>query len=387
MAARHVLVKNLATIETLGCMSVLCSDKTGTLTEGNMVGLPVIPNVVEKRILILCQSVRGIAVSDAEYSLDADDASEKFFVPELSISLRTSSPFSQLSLISRLCNGAKFEGNTIASVPQRVINGDPTDTAVLRFAEESLHKCLSLDDTADMLALLSDDYKKIFEIPFNSRNKWMMSVVQDHTKLDSTRAWMLIKGAPDVLFPSATSIVNSNGKSVPFNSAHQNRLSQLQHKWSSEGQRVIAVCKRSLDILKLPKDENELEEMLYDELEDAELTLVGLISIRDPPRADVKDVVEIIRAAGVRIFMITGDFMITAVAIAKQVLIAQFPLRVGSHTYKSFFRSESLHKIGMIPFIAFRGQRALALETNQRCLRRPRKKIYRFPCRCAKLLR
>ena len=91
----------------------------------------------------------------------------------------------------------------------------------------------------------------------------------------------------------------------------------LQHKWSSEGQRVIAVCKRSLDAVKLPKDETELEEVLYSELQ--ELTLIGLISIRDPPRADVKDAVRVIRAAGVRIFMVTGDFMITAVAIAKQV--------------------------------------------------------------------
>ena len=274
------------------------------------------------------QSVRRIAVSDMEYSLDADDVSEKSFIPELSISLKTSSPLSQLALTSRLCNGAKFEGNTNASVPERTIKGDPTDTAVLRFAEESLHKCLSLDSTADVLPLLSDDYKKIFEIPFNSRNKWMMSVVQDCTsksgESESTgQAWMLIKGAPDVLFPSSTSILDSNGKAVPFNAAHQTRLSQLQHKWSSEGQRVIAVCKRSLDALKLPKDETELEEMLYSEID--ELTLVGLISIRDPPRADVKDAVRVIRAAGVRIFMVTGDFMITAVAIAKQVLIASPP--------------------------------------------------------------
>jgi sodium/potassium-transporting ATPase subunit alpha len=128
---------------------------------------------------------------------------------------------------------------------------------------------------------------------------------------------MLIKGAPDVLFSSSTSILDSDGKPVPFNAAHQNRLTQLQHQWSSEGQRVIAVCKRSLDGIKLPKDESELEEKLYSELE--ELTLVGLISIRDPPRADVKEAVKVIRAAGVRIFMVTGDFMITAVAIAKQV--------------------------------------------------------------------
>ena len=128
---------------------------------------------------------------------------------------------------------------------------------------------------------------------------------------------MLIKGAPDILFPYATSIIDSNGKSVLFNSTHQNRLTQLQHKWSSEGQRVIAVCKRALDPLKLPRDETELEELLYNELDD--LTLVGLISLRDPLRTDVRDAVRIIRAAGIRIFMITGDFMITAVGIAKQV--------------------------------------------------------------------
>ena len=133
---------------------------------------------------------------------------------------------------------------------------------------------------------------------------------------------MVIKGAPDVLFPSSTSILDSSGKAIPFSTAHQTRLSQLQHKWSSEGQRVIAVCKRSLDALKLPKDENELEEKLYTEID--ELTLVGLISIRDPPRADVKDAVRVIRNAGVRIFMVTGDFMITAVAIAKQVFKLKF---------------------------------------------------------------
>ena len=210
MAAHHILVKNLAIIETLGCTSLLCSDKTGTLTEGNMVGL--IPNGLQKWILMLwifSQSVRRIVVPDTEYSLDAGNVSVKSFVPELSISLRTSSPLSQLALTSRLCNGAKFEGNTNASVPQRTIKGDPTDTAVIRFAEESLHKCLSLDDTADVLPLLSNDYKKIFEIPFNSRNKWMMSIVQDYTKSESTGSWMLIKGAPDVLFPSVTSILDS----------------------------------------------------------------------------------------------------------------------------------------------------------------------------------
>jgi sodium/potassium-transporting ATPase subunit alpha len=235
------------------------------------------------------------------------------------------------------------------------------------------------------LPLVSDDYTKIFEIPFNSRNKWMMSVVQDDTgksEEDATgHPWMLIKGAPDVLFSSSTSILDSDGKPVPFNTAHQTRLSQLQHKWSSEGQRVIAVCKRSLDGLKLPKDETELEEMLYSELQD--LIIVGLISIRDPPRADVKEAVRVIRAAGVRIFMVTGDFMITAVAIAKQVLMTFLSLQqVGGHTYKPFFRSESSHRIDMIPSTACPSQ-TLTMSNQKR--RRTRKR--RLPCRCAKLPR
>jgi len=318
MAARHVLVKNLATIETLGCMSVLCSDKTGTLTEGNM-------------------SVRRIAVLDGEYSLDPDSASEKTFVPESSLSLKSSSSLPQLALIARLCNGAKFEGDTHGlSVFERKVKGDPTDTAVLRFGEESLHKCLSLPESTDVLPLLSESCKKIFEIPFNSRNKWMMSIIQEHDKSGSTQPWMLIKGAPDVLSPAVSYILDSTGAAVAFTPARQERLSRLQHQWSSEGQRVIAVCKRSLDAVKLSSDETELEEILYNELQD--LTLVGLISIRDPPRADVKGAVRTIRAAGVRIFMVTGDFMITAVAIAKQVgIISQDRY----DTINNFSRSET----------------------------------------------
>jgi sodium/potassium-transporting ATPase subunit alpha len=116
------------------------------------------------------------------------------------------------------------------SILKQTIRGDPADTAVLQFSEESLHKCLLLDETADILPLLRDEYKKVYEIPFSSREKWMVSIIQDFTNgSKSIRTWMLIKG---VLFPSYTSITDYNGKSVLFNSAHQSRLIQLQ---SSEG--------------------------------------------------------------------------------------------------------------------------------------------------------
>ena len=114
----------------------------------------------------------------------------------------------------------------------------------------------------------------------------MMSIVQDHDKSRSAQPWMLVKGAPDVLSPSASYILDSTGAAVPFTLAQQDKLSRLQNQWSSEGQRVIAVCKRSMDAVKLSSEETELEAILYHELQG--LTLVGLISIRDPPRAEVK---------------------------------------------------------------------------------------------------
>ena len=99
---------------------------------------------------------------------------------------------------------------------------------------------------------------------------------------------MLVKGPPDVLSPSVSYILDSTGTAIPFTlgPAQQDKLSRLQNQWSSEGQRVIAVCKRSMDTVKLSSKETELEEILYHELQD--MMLVGLISIQDPPRVEVK---------------------------------------------------------------------------------------------------
>ena len=175
-----------------------------------------------------------------------------------------------------------------------------------------------MDDGTDVVRTLSRTCKKTFEVSFSSRNRWMMSLVQESTPSGFTSTWMLIKGAPDILFPSVSFILDLKSAAVPFNS-YRPRLSRLQHQWSFEGQRVIAVCKRPLNDVKLPEDENELAEYLYDEVQD--LMPIGVISLRDPPRANMKETVRVIRSAGVRVFMVTGDFLPTAMAIAKQVLI------------------------------------------------------------------
>ncbi|KAG2112551.1 uncharacterized protein F5147DRAFT_683354 [Suillus discolor] len=295
MSKRHVLVKNLATIETLGCMSVLCSDKTGTLTAGKM--------AVESLAFL----DRHLLISEIDEKIgEAPDP--RFFAG-----------LSALHHTARLCNGAKFDSTTADKpIQERNVKGDPTDTALLRFSEALSIPALNIDTPA-----LLSSWKKLFEIPFNSKNKWMLSVVQETKTTEgdiaerNSTAWMLVKGAPDMLVKSCTSVMKSDGTVVPFDEAARQQMSDLQSNWSSEGQRVLALCRKPLDALKPNLSPNDMEELMYSEI--CNLTLVGLVGIRDPPRPDVPASVAVIRRAGVRVFMVTGDFKLTAVAIARQV--------------------------------------------------------------------
>jgi sodium/potassium-transporting ATPase subunit alpha len=247
--------------------------------------------------------------------------------------------------IARLCNGAKFD-DTTAELPveERSIKGDPTDTALLRFAEQLAIPAVDIDN-AGLLA----SYEKIFEIPFNSRNKWMLSVIRERRtpkhEQDAVdpETWMLVKGAPDVLYRACSKVMKSDGTVVDLTHIMQGQLSSLQEAWSNEGQRVLALCKKSLSGIKFEPSvmsANAMEEMMYSEVE--ELTLVGLIGIHDPPRVDVPDAIATIRRAGVRVLMVTGDFKLTAVAIARQVRVHVLRIDLASLTFSWFCRLESL---------------------------------------------
>ncbi|OAX37831.1 calcium ATPase [Rhizopogon vinicolor AM-OR11-026] len=295
MSKRHVLVKNLATIETLGCMSVLCSDKTGTLTAGKM-------------------AVESIAFLDNHLLIsEIDERISKAPVPKSFTAL------SSLHMTARLCNGAKFDSSTAdRPIHERNVKGDPTDTALLRFSEGLSIPALNIDTPA-----LLSSWRRLFEIPFNSKNKWMLSVVQEIEKTGADLAeansgtWMLVKGAPDVLVKSCSMVMTSDGNVHPFDEASRQRMADLQSNWSSEGQRVLALCRKPLEAFKSNLSPNDMEEYMYSEMDN--LTLIGLVGIRDPPRPDVPSSVAVIRRAGVRVFMVTGDFKLTAVAIARQV--------------------------------------------------------------------
>ncbi|KXS15914.1 calcium ATPase [Gonapodya prolifera JEL478] len=261
MARQQLLVKSLTTVETLGCVSVVCSDKTGTLTMGKMVR-PTLPH---------SEGPGKTALHHA----------------------------------SALCVAASFDGET-SNLPlkDRKILGDPTDAAVLRFAE-------TLAPTVETKA----KFRNVFSIPFNSKNKWMLRITKDG---DDGAHMMYVKGAPDILIDRCASILGSNGVSEPMDLRKREQISEIQENWSASGERVLALCRRSLQDITMPFDHlNLMEAAAHKELQS--LTLVGLLGIIDPPRPEIKECVSQMRKAGVRVFMVTGDFRLTAVAIAKQV--------------------------------------------------------------------
>ncbi|KAG2077837.1 calcium ATPase [Suillus decipiens] len=305
MAKRQMLVKNLATIETLGCMSVLCSDKTGTLTAGKM----MVGNIAFLNDVFCVEEIN-------ERVTKASDPA-------------VFSAFKALHQIARLCNGARFDATTNhLSVQDRTTKGDPTDTALLRFSE-----ALSIPELGVDAITLQQDYQKKFEIPFNSSNKWMLSVVSkvNTAEKNTESTWILVKGAPDVLFPSCSSVLQSDGTVVKLTSRARQTFVTLQEDWSSRGQRVLMLCRKPIEEIKTGLPPNDMEDLVYMEM--CNLTLVGLIGIYDPPRPDVLPSISIIRQAGVRVFMVTGDFKLTALAIARQDVRAAASEKVSLKDY------------------------------------------------------
>ncbi|KAJ1967195.1 hypothetical protein IWQ62_002007 [Dispira parvispora] len=318
MAKQKVLVKNLMTVESLGSVNVIASDKTGTLTQNRM---------------FVFHACAGSHYWSNAYN-DTQPLSQY------------SAAFVQLLAASQLCNGATFDPKTkhLPVLDQRV-NGDPTDSAMLRFGAH-----VGSQDETDALDL--NGVEVTHRIPFNSKNKWMLSVVQPtsiastsqtvssaeissleestsnqspdrHVFGPSHQPTLLIKGAPDVLISKTKWYLNDDGSTKPFDDTLRRMVCEQQEVWSNQGQRVLMVCKRMLQSSQdLPTDPDDLQSLTAMA---HSLCLVGLVSIVDPPRPETKQVVHECHEAGIRVFMVTGDYALTAAAIARQVGIFTQP--------------------------------------------------------------
>lgn len=304
MKSNQVLCKSLKTVETLGAVSVICSDKTGTLTKNQMF---VTECAVGSKKMIPSQALE----------IMTEDTS--------------SNAIAQLRLLAGLCNAGEFDAAT-AHLPlaERKIAGDATDQAVLRFSE-------SLGPVKDLQLM----WKKTFELAFNSKNKYMIRTLAlvDNKGLDAAlpmaeaAEWkatedllLTIKGAPDILIERCTKYTDEHGIVQPLTTQMKAIIEDIKNQWSSSGKRVILLARKTLkghQATHNPAD-NSFEADVMSQAQH-ELTLVGLVGIVDPPRDEIPEVVRILRRAGIRIFMVTGDFKLTAQAIAIECGIISNP--------------------------------------------------------------
>jgi Ca2+-transporting ATPase len=267
MAGHNALVKSLPAVETLGSTTVICTDKTGTLTENQM-------------------TVRKLVISSGEVY----DVSGSGYEPEGAFSKEETDidPGSSPEIMDLLTAGVLSSNASLFfedSLWQ--VAGDPTDGGIVAAGRKA---------GLDRHEIEENGTRRIGEIPFNSTDKYM-AVVYEHEKRKS----LYIKGAPDV-------IIEKSGVDEKLKSEWRQRNEEL----ASQGMRVIAAGR--IRSYTSGVDETSVKKALGEGFE-----ILGLFGIIDPPRSDVKQAIKEAQAAGIRIMMITGDHPKTASSIASQV--------------------------------------------------------------------
>lgn len=262
MAKRKALIKTLSSVETLGSVTVICTDKTGTLTQNNM----------------------AVAKVWADNELIEPNAA------------MTGETTRLLFTTAALCNNARFADNQY--------RGDPTETALLKAAREAL---------GDITA------KRLFEIPFDSDRKMMtIGCVREGG------ATAFSKGAPERILPLCSHIM-INGERKPLEDVNREDIIHADHMLMDMGLRVLAFASKELPApapSSLVTENAGGEEVVSSEIE-KDMAFLGLIGLQDPPRPEVPEAVKKCHGAGIRIIMITGDGSRTALAIARQIGLVQ----------------------------------------------------------------
>ncbi|KAG6815165.1 hypothetical protein H0H93_010736 [Arthromyces matolae] len=282
-----VLPKALSTVETLGCVTVICSDKTGTLTQNKM-------------------TVVSAGFVDGTYT--AQEFREIFTSSTSGTEPSVIEAFRHLHQAAVLCNGASFDGGTANdALGDRKINGDATDAAILRFVQ-------AFGSFSDIRTRTP----QFFQIPFNSRNKWMLTMHHGGHDDKLEGKLVFVKGAPDVLIPKCTSYWSTATNAIqPLTLGAKAMLVATQEAWSRDGQRVILLCmRRYTPVTSMGSNDFSLE-VTQNCIND--LTVVGILGLMDRPRQESASTVSQCRRAGIRFLMVTGDFGLTAAAIGRQI--------------------------------------------------------------------
>ncbi|HXU94183.1 MAG TPA: cation-transporting P-type ATPase [Gallionella sp.] len=268
MAKKNALVRHLSAVETLGEANVICSDKTGTLTQNRM-------------------SIRQIFYSGELFAFEPTEETKPISRRRAAAMAREAEP---LLAIMRHCHDLR----RVEKDGKTVWQGDPMEIAIMQGAPAE------------------PTYPRLEEIPFDTERK-RMSVICDTPK----GRMLYCKGAPETVVPLCTAILEQ-GSTMPIDDDGRASLRAMEVQMAEQGLRVIALAYRCLTHRGAHSEED--------------LVFAGLIGLMDPPREGVAEAIATCQAAGVRVIMITGDHPRTAGALAREIGLSQQPLAVTGDT-------------------------------------------------------
>lgn len=268
MAKRHALIKQLTSVETLGCTTVICTDKTGTLTENRMRVAHFYMDHLEIEVQEGCLVIAGRVTS----AIEAEEYAPLFD-----------------AIIH--CHNAKRVRRTDG---RPTVTGDPTEVALVEFAQ-------------DHGLLHHEPMPRMGELPFDADRKRMSTLHWREGRLVA-----FVKGAPESLVPLCTQMLHHSTRSSMSQEDRLRIMAQSQ-TFAHKAYRVLAVAMRDI--------EQGIEKLDIEQVEQS-LTFLGLVAMMDPPRHEVPEAIARCRQAGVRTIMITGDHPLTALAIARQIGLA-----------------------------------------------------------------
>ena len=291
MVKEHALVKRLSAVETLGCTTVICSDKTGTLTQNEMtVNNLWLPG---KEL-----TVTGLGYAPKGQILDG----------KTPVTVEQSGDLKRLLTAAALCSNARVVPPEPGSDRYTVL-GDPTEACLGVVAEKA-----GLNYEAVVRQM-----PRVRELPFDSRRKRMTTIHALEEPVQGCRRVAYIKGAPKEVLELSNSI-SVNGEIVALTQEQRDQIMAENDRYARNGLRVIAVACRYLSKeMNLPAALSAYTPELIEQ----EMTFLGLTVMADPPRPEVADAVKLCHCANIRIIMITGDYGLTAESIAKRIGIVE----------------------------------------------------------------
>ncbi len=283
MAKRNVIIRKLQAVDTLGSATVICTDKTGTLTTNQMTAQKI---YADKKVI----NVTGVGY----------EPKGNFEHENTPINLKENEVFTQFFHTAVLCNDARLRRREVEETFRWEIQGDPTEGALIVAAEKAGYE----------KDIIEEKFPRIDEIPFNSKTRYMVTF----NKTSQTQITAYCKGAPETILNMCTQI-QQNGKIENLTQQTKDQILNNNYEMANQALRVLAFAYKNIEEENLEDFKEKIQKT------NPQLVFVGLIGLIDPPREEAKQAVNLCKRAGIKVIMATGDHKLTAQAIAKELKI------------------------------------------------------------------